>query len=237
MLNMVQTDVSAIVIFWGGIVSVLSPCVFPLLPVYFSMLAGSQVGTDAMDKKAKKNLMLNSVAFLLGISFVFILIGIAATALGRMLYGYMDLIRKAGGIFVIFLGLNYMGIINLKWINSGKRFDIKSHSATFPKSFFLGLVFSFGWTPCISSILTPVIFMASADGQFASAIFLLIVYSIGFSIPFLLLAFVTTLGIKKIQGFNKHMGKIKIIAGVLLIIMGIMLYTDYINVLTYRYLI
>ena len=235
MNSLIQLDVNGFMVFWGGIVSFLSPCIFPLLPVYFSMLAGSQIGSEAFDRKAKRDLIINSIAFLLGISLVFIIIGITANAIGRSLLQYMDTIRKVGGIFVIFLGLNYIGLINIRVLNREKKYKLKKYKAYFPKSFLLGLVFSFGWTPCISSFLTPVLIMATVQSQLINAIGLLMIYAAGFSIPFLLLAILSSVGINKFQGIYKYMNTIKIISGILLIIMGVLLYTNYLNILSFGF--
>ncbi|TCT14260.1 cytochrome c-type biogenesis protein [Natranaerovirga pectinivora] len=233
MNSLIQLDVNGFMVFWGGIVSFLSPCIFPLLPVYFSMLAGSQIGSEDFDQKAKRDLIFNSIAFLLGISLVFIIIGITANAIGRGLLQYMDIIRKAGGIFVIFLGFNYIGLINIKFINKEKKYRLNKYNANFSKSFLLGLVFSFGWTPCISSFLTPVLIMATVQSQLINAVGLLMIYAVGFSIPFLLLAILTSIGINKMQGIYKYMNTIRIISGLLLIIMGVLLYTNYLNILSF----
>ncbi|MFP4698397.1 MAG: cytochrome c biogenesis CcdA family protein, partial [Eubacteriales bacterium] len=219
MPSIIDVDVNVITIFWAGIASFFTPCVLPLMPVYFSVLAGTQINSKLFDNKARKNLIINTISFILGISFVYIMLGIAATSIGKIILDYKDVIRKIGGIVVILIGLNYIGIIKLGFINKEKKFKQKNDKTSFFQSFVLGLTFSFGWSPCISSFLVPVITMAMGKNV-GGAIGYFSIYTLGFSIPFLIFAILTSLGVNNIQGIYKYLDKIKIIGGLLLIIMG-----------------
>jgi cytochrome c-type biogenesis protein len=225
-----NVNVDIILVFWAGFISFFSACVLPLLPVYFGYLAGTQIGSGSFNRREKIKLLVNTVAFLLGASFVFLMMGLTFTALGQILFNYQGIIRKVGGIVVILLGLNYMGILNIKFLNQGKRFTLNDYKPTFIKSFLLGFTFSFGWSPCTSQAMVPVVLLVMQK-KVIESIGYLIIYSIGFSIPFIFFAFLTLFGINKIQNLYKYLDKIKIAAGLLLIVMGILLYTNLLNFL------
>ena len=207
-------------VFFVGMTSFFSPCIFPLLPVYISYLAGTQI-SEQFTSKERIRLMVNTVAFVLGISFVFITIGLGATKIGDILHKYEDALRVIGGIFVIMMGLFYSGILKINILNSEKRFNLKNYRANVLQSFLLGLTFSFGWTPCIGASFTPVLVMSSVQG-----FFLIVVYTIGFCVPFLIMSLVASFSLSFVRGINKHIDKIKLISGFILIFMGILLLID-----------
>lgn len=231
MINFTQQSPNTILVFIGGVISFFSPCVLPLIPIYLSYLAGTQI-TEKFTKKDYINLVTNTLAFVLGISTVFILLGIGATTIGQTLNNYKDIIRKVGGIFVIILGVNYSGLIKINLFNKEKRYTMKNYKANLWQSFLLGFTFSFGWTPCLSSFITPVLFMASIQGKVLSAIILLLIYSLGFAIPFILMSLFASFTLKYIKNIYKYMDKIRLVSGIFLIILGILLFTNYLKILT-----
>ena len=213
-----------ITVFLQGMASFLSPCVLPLIPAYLTYMTGQSIEIMLEDKKAHRALIFNSLAFILGFTLVFVLLGIIATSLGRFLHVNRDLIRRVSGILIIFFGLFHTGLIPLKFLNYDKRLNFNRGNAGFLSSFLIGLGFSFGWSPCIGPVLASVYIMASQTATLFSGIILLAVYSLGLGLPFFIIAMGLNFFQKYIKGLNKHMGKIKIISGILLIIIGIMIY-------------
>lgn len=220
-----ENSVSSIVVFLQGMASFLSPCILPLMPIYLSYLTGDSL-EEIETGGLKKSVFINSIGFLLGLTLVFIALGATATALGRFLYFNNNIIRKIGGIVVIIFGIHHIGIINLGFLNMEKKFKFNAKTPKFINSVILGMAFSFGWTPCIGPILGSVLMMAASLEAYGKGIYLLIVYSLGFSIPFLITALFLNLILARITNLDKYLKIIKIASGILLIIMGILVYTN-----------
>lgn len=223
------SNVSMVVVFLEGMASFLSPCILPLMPVYLSYLTGGSLEEiEAGDKNLRRITIINSIGFLLGLTIVFVALGATATTIGRFLYFNSNIIRKIGGIIIIIFGLHHMGILNIKLLSREKRISFSGDSPKFINAVLLGMAFSFGWTPCIGPILGSVLMMAASMKTLISGIYLLIIYSIGFSIPFLITAVFFSWILKRFDNIEKHLKTVKIISGVLLVIMGILVYTNYV---------
>lgn len=226
-----DNNISLIVVFLQGMASFLSPCILPLMPIYLSYLTGGSL--EEIEGGSKKRLVLiNSIGFLLGLSLVFIMLGATATVLGRFLYSNNNIIRKVGGIIIIVFGIHHIGLINLNILNREKRFNFSSKTPKFINAVILGMAFSFGWTPCIGPILGSVLMMAASLEVYTKGIYLLVIYSLGFSVPFLITALFLNLMLEKINNLDKYLKGIKIVSGILLIIMGILVYTNKINMIS-----
>jgi len=224
-----ENNVSAIVVFLEGMASFLSPCILPLMPVYLSYLTGGTLDEiESGDAKLRKKTIINSIGFLLGLTMVFIALGATATTLGRFLYFNSNIIRKVGGIIIIAFGLFHMGVLKINLLSKEKRLNLNIKSPRFINAVVLGMAFSFGWTPCIGPILGSVLMMAASMETYLSGVLLLTVYSLGFSLPFLLTAVFFSWILKKFDNLDKYLKTIKIISGVLLVIMGILVYTNYV---------
>lgn len=222
-----------VTVFLQGVASFLSPCVLPLIPAYLTYMTGQSIEIMMKDKKAHRILILNSLAFILGFSLVFVLLGIVATSVGRFLQANREIIRKISGALIIFFGLFHTGLIPLKFLNYEKRLNLSKENPGFLSSFLIGVGFSFGWSPCIGPILTSVYIMASQASTLAMGVSLLIVYALGLGLPFFLIAVGLKYLWKYIEGLYKHMDKVKIISGVLLIIVGLMIYFNAFLLLTF----
>ncbi len=200
--------------FIEGIASFISPCLLPMLPIYISYFIGED------DKKTSKAVT-NSIGFVVGFSLVFLLLSIFASSLGGLISGYIKYIKIIFGIIIILLGLNYMEILNLKVINKSNVINGDTKDLNFIKSILFGIFFSISWTPCIGTFLSSALLLIAREQDFFKGIILMLLYSIGLGIPFI----VSVILIEKLKNtFNfikKHYNKIKIISGIILIIMGI----------------
>lgn len=214
-------------VFIAGLLSFFSPCILPVIPVYIAYFTEGTPKNETSKKKI--NLfsvpMLKAVIFVAGLSTSFILLGFGAGALGSILYGQWFL--TICGLIVIILGIHQTGLVKLKFLNREKKVNIKrSRKSDFIGAYLLGFTFSFGWTPCVGPVLAAVLGLSASEGSAAYGGFLMLVYSVGLMIPFLLMAVFSDYLLSKIKGLYKHMNKIKIVGGILIILMGILLMTN-----------
>ena len=200
--------------FLEGIASFISPCVLPMLPIYISYFAGKE------DSKTS-GALLNSIGFVIGNTIIFILFAIIASYAGALALGIQKYIKILFGVVIIILGLNYMGILKIKFLNKENRIKKKIDDFTFFKTILFGMMFSISWTPCIGSFLGSALLLIANKQNILQGILLMLVYSIGFGIPFIISAVL----IEKLKNFynliKKNYKIIKIISGVLLIVMGV----------------
>jgi len=222
-----------ITVFLQGIASFLSPCVLPLIPAYLTYMTGQSVEIMMEDSKAHRALILNSIAFIAGFSLVFVLLGAIATSLGQFLQAYRDIIRKISAVLIIFFGLFHAGLISIPFLNYERRFQIRPDAPGVISSFLIGVGFSFGWSPCIGPILTSVYIMASQASTVVKGMGLLAIYALGLGLPFFLIALGLRILWKYFEKLYKHMKLVKIISGVLLVIIGVMIYFNAFYFLSY----
>lgn len=197
-----------------------------MLPVYFIYLAGSAESDIGLGQQKKNILVVNSIGFVLGFTLVFVVLGASATALGHFLDNHRDILRKISGVVMILFGLYFMGIFKLGFLEMTKRFDFRVNKKQFPGSILFGMVFGFGWTPCLGAFLGSALVLAGNSEKLLEGITLLLVYSIGLGLPFIISAVIfdrARIMIKKIQTYNRL---ISIISGLLLIIAGVLVFTD-----------
>lgn len=228
-------DVSFSLAFLAGILSFLSPCVFPLVPSYVSFITGISFEdlTGSADRRRVRNLTItNSLAFIFGFSAIFISLGASSSAVGQMLFRYQEWIRIIGGILVIIFGLFISGFLNLNFLMKDKKIHLSGRPAGYAGAFIIGMTFAAGWTPCIGPILGSILLYASSKGSAVYGIKLLAVYSLGLAVPF----FVSALAMNSFLSYSKklqrYMRAIMIISGLLLIVFGIMLLTNRLRELT-----
>jgi cytochrome c-type biogenesis protein len=210
--------------FVAGLVSFLSPCVLPLVPGYVSLISG--VGVEELkDQEASlfRKVMLNSLAFILGFSIVFITLGAISTEIGQLAAQYKSMMARIAGAVIILFGLHLTGIFRIKALYADKRLHNVKGGSTAWGAFVIGFAFAFGWTPCVGPILAVILGFAAAQDSVSKGILLLTIYSLGLAVPFLL----TSLGIErflKFYGrFRQHMHVIEVISGGLLIALGVLL--------------
>ena len=223
-------NINLIVVFLEGLLSFLSPCILPILPIYLSILSNSSVENlkNNQFNFIKSSLFKNTIFFTLGISTTFFILGNSVNILSSFLTENKDIISFAGGIIIVLMGLFYVDILKIALLNKEKRFNFKAKEMNIATAFLLGFTFSFGWTPCIGPILASVLIMVSSSASHLSGNILIAVYTIGFILPFLLVSLFYNKLYKSLDIIKANMGKIKQIGGVILIIAGMtMVYTGF----------
>lgn len=212
-----------LITFLEGIITFISPCLLPMLPVYISYFAGST------DDESKSKTVSNVSGFILGFTSVFVLLGALAGTLGRLVSHYRTLLDAVTGIIVVFFGLQYLGIIKISLFR-GSKASAKSNMG-FLSSFIFGTVFSIGWTPCVGAFLGSALMLASNRGSAITGILLLFCYSLGLAIPFALSALL----IDKLKNtfifIKKHYRTINAVCGIFLIVTGILMATGLMGIL------
>ncbi len=222
-------DISYPLAFLAGILSFLSPCIFPLIPSYVSFITGISFEdlTGDVDKKRIRYLtIMNSIAFISGFSAVFIALGASSSVIGSLLFEYLNLIRIIGGVLIIIFGLFIAGFLKLDFLMKDKKLHLVGKPAGYIGTFFVGMTFAAGWSPCIGPILGTILVYASSKGSTFYGIKLLTVYSLGLAIPFFISAIAINSFLIYSKKFIRYMRAIMIISGLLLIVFGIMLLTD-----------
>jgi len=214
--------------FIAGLGSFFFPCILPLLPAYISYLSGTSL-EELEQKKSRKlqlNIFKNSVFFVIGFSAVFILMGFVLGSVGAFAGALRILISRIGGIIIIIFGLHMLKLVKIPFLETEHKVRIKKNKSSTFGSTIIGASFGAGWTPCVGPILIAILGLAALGGSGVEGAALLGVYSIGLAIPFLLTGLFTSTIARFIQKANKYFGIIDIIAGVLLIILGIMVFTN-----------
>ncbi len=202
--------------FLEGIITFISPCLLPMLPVYISYFAGG-----SSERKTSKTLR-NAFGFVLGFTIVFVLLGALAGTLGSFLSKYQIAVNIVTGLVVVFFGLNFLSVFKLN-IFKGMSSKTKTDNLGFFSSLLFGIVFSVGWTPCVGAFLGSALMLASSQGQVLKGVVMLLLYSLGLGIPFI----VSAVLIDKLKGtfdfIKKHYSEINIICGCVLILVGVLM--------------
>ena len=227
---MITSNMTLGIAFLAGLASFLSPCVLPLVPIYLAQLVGQSVyqstGTTegGITYATRLNTFLHALLFVSGFTLSFVALGATASTLGGFLKVHQFLLRQIGGVVLVLIGLHLTGLLKLPFLYRQKRFEFRPERPGYLASFVIGVIFAIGWTPCIGLILGPILVLASNAETLRQGVMLLLVYSLGLGIPFLLLG----LGLDRLSRLLKwlkpHTGKIEIGTGVIMIAMGIMIY-------------
>ena len=208
--------------FGAGLISLLSPCVLPLIPGYISYISGSTLENLLKSKNVN---LLPIILFTLGFSVVFIIFGASATFLGKILLKNSFPLRIIAGLIIIIFSLHILGVFNLNFLNYEKRLDAEKNSNVF-SSFLVGMAFAFGWTPCIGPILGSILILASTTESIYEGIMLLTFYSLGLAIPFILAGYAIQKFLLISKNIKQKMNIITKTGGVLLFLTGILIITN-----------
>jgi cytochrome c-type biogenesis protein len=232
-----MSEISYFYVLLAGLLSFLSPCVLPIVPGYLCFIAGTSLD-KALDENAeiRINILRYAISFVFGFSTVFVLLGASATFLSALLYEYLDYLRVIGGIIIILFGIHFIQIIQIPFLNKDTRYQIENYRPGLLGSFIIGLSFAFGWTPCIGPILGSVLSVAASSKTVSEGIFLLIIYSAGLGIPFLIAAYGIGTFLKFLSRIRKYIRTIEIFTGLLLILFGVLILTNRIQELAFFFI-
>lgn len=222
----------AIAAFVAGLVSFLSPCVLPLVPGYISLICGTGVEElKHRDSSLLQTLVLNSILFILGFTAVFLALGAAATTLGQLARQHIGLLSKIAGAVIVVLGLHQTGAVPIRLLYADKRFHGMPAGAAGTRAFLVGSAFGFGWTPCVGPILAVILTFAAKESSVARGVWLLAIYALGLALPF----FITALSIERFlifyARFRRHLQKVEIGSGVVMVAVGILIFTGHLIIL------
>ena len=221
--------IELLIAFGAGLISFLSPCVLPLIPGYISFITGNSLNELLESKKINIRPL---ILFTLGFSFVFIIFGAAASYLGQVLLQNSETLRIIAGLIIIIFSLQLIGIININFLNFEKKiYTQKNNNIWF--SFIIGMAFGFGWTPCIGPILGSILALASTEETVFKAIILLSFYSLGLAIPFILSGYLMQRFLMFSKNFKKNINLVTKGGGVILLITGVLILTNQLQILGY----
>ncbi|TMB74183.1 MAG: cytochrome c biogenesis protein CcdA [Deltaproteobacteria bacterium] len=229
-----MTDVNIFVAFAAGIFSFLSPCVLPLIPSYLSFVSGvslDEMRSDEARGRVRSRVVLNSMAFIIGFSLVFISLGASASFLGSLFLDYRNLIRITGGFFILLVGLYLVGLFKISALERYLQFNLKDKPAGYLGSVLVGITFAVAWTPCVGPILGAILALAGTSGEVGRGTLLLTTYAAGLALPFFLSALAINSFFQFSQRLRRYIQAIHVMGGILLIIVGILLLTDYMTFL------
>ena len=222
--------------FLAGILSFVSPCVLPLTPVYMARLVGPAIWegkslSEGERAALRRTTLIHAASFVGGFSVTFIALGATASELGSFLMAHALLLREVGGIVLVLLGLQVVGLLRVPWLNREKRLNASLGTSSYPTSFLIGLIFAIGWTPCVGPILSGVLILAAQAGTLGSGVLLLAVYSLGLGIPFLALGVAFDRLAPALKRLTPHMRTIEWVTGGLLMAMGVVIFFNWLLLL------
>jgi len=214
--------------FGAGVMSFFSPCILPLLPGYLSMLSGFSAGEIVKGETGvdTRRVVGRAAIFIAGFTLAFALMGAAASALGGLLFAHKEILLKVFGAVLILLGAHMTGVLNFNFLNYEKRFSMRGLAGGAGGAFLMGFAFALGWSPCIGPMLGAILGMAAVSGTAAKGMALLLAYSAGLAVPLLAAAFLTARFFAFIARYKNAMRWVELTAGVILIILGVLLFLD-----------
>lgn len=221
-----------ILVFLEGLLAFISPCILPMLPIYFIYLSGKSVPIQDGETKRKHILLRNTALFILGFTIVFVGLGVAGSALGSLLSRNMNLLEKISGILIILLGIFMTGLIRIPFLESEKRIKINNNKRNALSSLLMGIAFSLGWSPCIGPFLGAALLKAGQTDTVLQGGILLTLFSLGLAIPF----FISALLLEQLKPLFKKLNEkgqlIRLVSGILLILIGISMFMGWYRILS-----
>jgi len=229
---MLSQEVTYIGAFIAGLLSFLSPCVLPLIPSYITYITGlsfADLQADHPSHIIRQKTILHSLCFIGGFTVVFVLLGASATYIGSFLAQHAAVIRKVGGVLLLLLGLHVCGLLPVKFLLGEKRVSVKHKPAGYLGSFLVGIAFAAGWTPCIGPILAAILAVAATEENVYQGILLLLLYSLGLGVPFFLSALAMHRFLIIFNRFKKYIPVFEKVTGVFLMLIGVLIYTNWLT--------
>lgn len=220
--------------FIAGVFSFFSPCILPLIPGYFTFITGYSLDdlTGGAIAGIRKKVLISTIAFVLGFSVVFILLGASASFMGSLLFRFRDGIRIIGGLLIVVFGVHLTGLVRIPLLDYEKRIQVERKPVHFLGTFLVGMAFGAGWSPCIGPLLGSILVVAGGRETVQEGMALLGVYSAGLAVPFLIISVFIGFLLVFIRKTNRTLKYLNWAAGILLIILGLILMTDQLNLLT-----
>lgn len=212
----------------AGLLSFVSPCVLPIVPPYLAWLAGvsfDELKDETPGAKQRRRVVLAAIAFVLGFTTVFVALGATASVIGKTIAQYFDTLSVIAGIIIIIMGLHFLGVFRIAALYREARVQVDRKPAGPLGAYVIGLAFAFGWTPCVGPVLAAILFVAGSEGSAVRGAVLLAVYSLGIGIPFILAALFASRFLAWASRFKRHMHKVEMAMGGLLVITGILFIT------------
>ncbi len=221
-----EFDISIAGAFIAGLLSFLSPCVLPLVPPYLCFLAG--VSFDEFQNRAAgatASVVRTALAFVLGFTTVFVLLGATASIIGQALTRHLETLSMIAGLIIIVMGLHFLGLWRLSWLYATKRVDVQSKPPGMLGGYIVGLAFAFGWTPCVGPVLAAILFLAGSTDTVWQGAGLLFVYALGIGLPFLVAALFAGPFLNLMARAKHHMQTVERAMGALLVVTGVLFMT------------
>ncbi len=209
----------------AGLLSFLSPCVLPIVPPYLAYMAGASMDDIAAGRDADRRVLRTAVFFVLGLSTVFLFLGLAASSLGRVLLAYQEQMMLVSGAIIVIFGLHFLGVFRIGLLQREARIQTKTAGDNPLGAYVLGLAFAFGWTPCIGPVLGSILSLAAQEGSVERGMLLMGFYAVGLGVPFLLTALFLRQAIGLMSGMKRHMAVIERSMGALLVLVGVLMLT------------
>lgn len=220
-----MAEITLIIAFFAGLVSFISPCILPLIPAFLSYLSGISVSEANKSLKGRMVIFVNTIFFVVGFSLVFSILGILLNSIfADVAYNFRIWLGRIGGIIISIFGLFLVKLIKLPFLEREHKLKLNKFKFSYLTSFMFGIAFAAGWTPCVGAVLGSIVALAAVSAK--NAFYLLMSYSLGLSIPFLLTGLFVSRMQNIIKRFEKPLGYFNIVVGVLLIILGILVFTN-----------
>ena len=224
--NLMLQDLTILGTLFAGLISFLSPCVLPLVPPYLGYLAGVSLdqlkGNPEIEaERARVRVFFAALAFVLGFSTVFVILGASASLIGKFVIQHLVLLGYVAGIMIIIMGLHFIGVFKISLLHREVRLNVNHKPTGIGGAYLIGLAFGFGWTPCIGPVLAAILAVAGTKDTVGQGAILLLIYSLGIGIPFLVASLFAGAFINFMQGFRKHLAKVEVAMGIILILTGI----------------
>ncbi|MEE8113949.1 MAG: cytochrome c biogenesis CcdA family protein [Nitrososphaerales archaeon] len=229
-----MSDVNIFVAFIAGLLSFLSPCVLPLILSYLSFVSGislEEMRGNRMNSHVRHQVVKNSLAFIFGFSLVFVSLGASASFLGSLLFAYRSFLRILGGIFIVLVGLYLLGLFKVSLLERYLQVNLKGKPASYLGSVLVGITFAVAWIPSVGPILGAILVLAGTSAEIERGILLLSMYAAGLALPFILSAMAVDSFFQFSPVFHRYIKAVHVLAGVLLVIVGTLLLTDYMTIL------